>query len=58
MIQSFVFRLLRLFYMSYIMRNGGGGGERGRLIHLRKVSTHVSLRGQRRLTWVETFRYL
>ena len=28
------------------------------LIQLRKVSTHVSLRSPRRLTWVDTFRYL
>ena len=28
------------------------------LMHLRKLSTHVSLRSQRRLTWVETFCYI
>ena len=27
-------------------------------MHLRKVSTHVSLRSPRRLTWTETFRYI
>ena len=28
------------------------------LMHLRKISTHVSLRRLRRLTWADTFRYL
>ena len=30
---------------------------KGGLMHLRKVSTHVSQRSPRRLTWAETFRY-
>ena len=32
--------------------------KNGGLMDLRKVSTHVSLRSPRRLTWAETFRYL
>ena len=31
---------------------------KGDLMHLRKISTHVSLRSPRRLTWAETFRSL
>ena len=31
--------------------------EKGVLIHLQKVSNHVSLRSPRRLTWVDTFCY-
>ena len=32
--------------------------EKVGLLHLRKLSTHVSQRSLRRLTWAETFRYL
>ena len=39
------------------LTNRAGLCEKGTLMHLRKVSTHVSLRSPRRLTWAETFGY-
>ena len=43
---------MRLYVFVYMIDSKW---EKGVLIHLRKVSTPVSLRNSRRLTWAETF---